>query len=229
MTKHNHTAATQKERSYGKIAVAGLLTLSVGFLAAAGVYAGLSGVATGSEAVSVGYPEPDPQSRRRRRVQQLRRQDGAGRHRQRLRQPEQHRHPGLGGGHDPVGGRLPVQRPDQRHGRGRGPHGDGHPVLGAWTLATGSCTGTSTTLSCHQADQHHDTAGTAVACPTCRPWSGHRSGGPRPGEPGAGGQRDHDQRRRSGPTIQGLSTTLTYTFTEQQRQASPPTSRRDLQ
>ena len=54
MTKHNHTAATQKERSYGKIAVAGLLTLSVGFLAAAGVYAGLSATATGSEGVTSG-------------------------------------------------------------------------------------------------------------------------------------------------------------------------------
>ncbi len=44
----------KKERRYGRIAVAGLLTTSVGLLAAAGVYAGLSATATGSEAVSSG-------------------------------------------------------------------------------------------------------------------------------------------------------------------------------
>ena len=44
----------KKERRYGRIAVAGLLTTSVGLLAAAGVYAGLSATATGSESVSSG-------------------------------------------------------------------------------------------------------------------------------------------------------------------------------
>jgi hypothetical protein len=54
VTKHIHTANEKKERSHGKIAVAGLLTMSVGLLAAAGVYAGLSATATGSEGVTSG-------------------------------------------------------------------------------------------------------------------------------------------------------------------------------
>jgi Camelysin metallo-endopeptidase len=54
VTKYNHSTATKKERSYGKIAVAGLLTMSVGLLAAAGVYAGLSATATGAESVTSG-------------------------------------------------------------------------------------------------------------------------------------------------------------------------------
>jgi len=49
---HRHTA--KKERSYGKLAVAGLLTTSVGLLATAGVYAGLSATATGAESVTSG-------------------------------------------------------------------------------------------------------------------------------------------------------------------------------
>jgi hypothetical protein len=52
VSKHRHTTA--KERRYGKIAVAGLLTTSVGLLATAGVYAGLSATATGSESVTSG-------------------------------------------------------------------------------------------------------------------------------------------------------------------------------
>jgi len=52
MSSHRHTA--KKERSYAKFAVAGLLTMSVGLLATAGVYAGLSATATGAEAVSSG-------------------------------------------------------------------------------------------------------------------------------------------------------------------------------
>jgi hypothetical protein len=43
-----------KERSYGRIAVAGLLTMSIGLLATAGVYAGLSATATGAESVTSG-------------------------------------------------------------------------------------------------------------------------------------------------------------------------------
>ena len=52
MSTHRHTAT--KERRYGKIAVAGLLTASVGLLATAGVYAGLSATATGAESVTSG-------------------------------------------------------------------------------------------------------------------------------------------------------------------------------
>jgi hypothetical protein len=52
MSEYSHTA--KKERRYGKIAVAGLLTTSVGLLATAGVYAGLSATATGAQSVSSG-------------------------------------------------------------------------------------------------------------------------------------------------------------------------------
>jgi len=46
VSKHRHT--TTKGASYGKIAVSGLLVTSVGLLATAGVYAGLSATATGA-------------------------------------------------------------------------------------------------------------------------------------------------------------------------------------
>jgi hypothetical protein len=52
VSKHRHT--TKKERSNGKIAVAGLLTASVALLTTAGVYAGLSATATGAESVTTG-------------------------------------------------------------------------------------------------------------------------------------------------------------------------------
>ncbi len=52
MSNHRHTP--KKDRRYGKIAVAGLLTASVGLLATAGVYAGLSATATGAESVTSG-------------------------------------------------------------------------------------------------------------------------------------------------------------------------------
>ena len=52
MNTHRHTS--KKERSHGKLVVAGLLTPSAALLATAGVYAGLSATATGSESVSSG-------------------------------------------------------------------------------------------------------------------------------------------------------------------------------
>jgi hypothetical protein len=52
VSDHRHTI--KKERRYGKITVAGLLTTSVGLLATAGVYAGLSARATGAESVTSG-------------------------------------------------------------------------------------------------------------------------------------------------------------------------------
>ena len=53
MSKHSHTSP-KGGAGYGKIAVAGLLATSVGLLATAGVYAGLSATATGSESVTSG-------------------------------------------------------------------------------------------------------------------------------------------------------------------------------
>ena len=53
MSKHHH-AVSKGGAGYGKIAVAGLLATSVGLLATAGVYAGLSATATGAESVTSG-------------------------------------------------------------------------------------------------------------------------------------------------------------------------------
>jgi hypothetical protein len=53
VSKHHH-AVSKGGAGYGKIAVAGLLATSVGLLATAGVYAGLSATATGSESVTSG-------------------------------------------------------------------------------------------------------------------------------------------------------------------------------
>ena len=44
----------KQERRYGTIALAGLITMSIGLLASAGTYAGLSARATGAESVSSG-------------------------------------------------------------------------------------------------------------------------------------------------------------------------------
>ncbi len=52
MSEHRHTRT--KAGRHGKAAVAGLFAMSVGLLTTAGVYAALSGVATGSEAVTSG-------------------------------------------------------------------------------------------------------------------------------------------------------------------------------
>ncbi len=52
MSQHRHTAT--KARRHGRAVFAGAFAVSVGLLTTAGVYAALSGVATGSEAVTSG-------------------------------------------------------------------------------------------------------------------------------------------------------------------------------
>ena len=52
MSDHHDT--DKQERRYGTIALAGLITMSIGLLASAGTYAGLSARATGAESVSSG-------------------------------------------------------------------------------------------------------------------------------------------------------------------------------
>jgi hypothetical protein len=52
MTQHSHSQA--KEKRHGRTVVAGLIALSVGLLSTAGVYAALTAVATGSESVTSG-------------------------------------------------------------------------------------------------------------------------------------------------------------------------------
>ncbi len=52
MSTHRHTRS--KPRRHGRVVLAGVFAASVGLLATAGVYAGLTGIATGSEAVTTG-------------------------------------------------------------------------------------------------------------------------------------------------------------------------------
>ncbi len=88
----------------------------------------------------------------------------------------------------------------------------------AWTLATGVCSGTTTPVLATAQISTFDTAGTAVGLSNV------------PSLAAATGQLAHVQVSLGlvgtetstngvapSPTIQGLSTTLTYTFTEQQR------------
>jgi hypothetical protein len=215
VTKHNHTATGDKERSYGKIAVAGLLTMSVGLLAAAGVYAGLSATATGAESVTSGSLDltlsPDV---------------GAG-----FSNFTGKMAPGdtdnvyvdlnnTGSLASAAGMTLGVAgAPSNALTNGSVP-GEGLTVTAtqcsvAWTLATGVCSGTTTSIL---PTTQISTLSTPVALSNI------------PALAAATGQVAHVQVSLGlvatetstngiapAQTIQGLSTTLTYTFTEQQR------------
>ena len=90
----------------------------------------------------------------------------------------------------------------------------------AWTLATGVCSGTTTPILATTQISTMNTAGTAVSLSNI------------PALAAATGQVAHVQVSLGlvgtevstngvapSPTVQGLATTLTYTFTEQQRTA----------
>jgi len=213
MSKHSHTV--KKERSYGKIAVAGLLTTSVGLLATAGVYAGLSATATGAEQVSSGTLNltltPDV---------------GVG-----FSNFAAKMAPGdtnnvyvnmnnTGTLASAAGMTLAIAgAPANALTNGTVP-GEGLTVTAtqcsvAWTLATGVCSGTTTPIL---ATTQVSALATPVALSNI------------PALVAATGQVAHVQVSLGlvatetstngvapGSTIQGLTTTLTYTFTEQQR------------
>ena len=215
MTKHNHTATGDKERSYGKIAVAGLLTMSVGLLAAAGVYAGLSATATGAESVTSGSLDltlsPDV---------------GAG-----FSNFTGKMAPGdtdnvyvdlnnTGSLASAAGMTLGVAGAPSNALTNGSVAGEGLTVTAtqcsvAWTLATGVCSGTTTSIL---PTTQVSTLSTPVALSNI------------PALAAATGQVAHVQVSLGlaatetstngvapAQTIQGLTTTLTYTFTEQQR------------
>jgi spore coat-associated protein N len=215
VTKHIHTAADKEERSYGKIAVAGLLTLSVGLLAAAGVYAGLSATATGAESVTSGSLDltlsPDV---------------GAG-----FSNFTGKMAPGdtdnvyvdlnnTGSLASAAGMTLGVVGAPANALTNGSVAGEGLTVTAtqcsvAWTLATGVCSGTTTPIL---ATTQVSTLSTPVALSNI------------PALAAATGQVAHVQVSLGlaatetstngvapAQTIQGLTTTLTYTFTEQQR------------
>ena len=213
MSKHSHTS--KKERSYGKLAVAGLLTTSVGLLATAGVYAGLSATATGAEQVSSGTLNltltPDV---------------GVG-----FSNFTGKMAPGdtnnvyvnmnnTGSLASAAGMTLAVAGAPANALTNGTVAGEGLTVTAtqcsvAWTLATGVCSGTPTTILA-------TTQVSALTTPAAL--SGI------PALIAATGQVAHVQVSLGlvatetstngvapGATVQGLSTTLTYTFTEQQR------------
>ena len=213
MSKHHHS--TKKGRSYGKIAVAGLFTASVGLLATAGVYAGLSATATGAESVTAGTLNltlsPDV---------------GAG--------FSNFTGPMAPGDTDNVyvtlkntgtlasaaGMTLQVTNGTPNALTNGSIAGEGLSIAAtqcsvAWTLATGVCSGTTTTLL---------STTTANALSTATALSGI------PALAASTGQVAHVQISLTlagtetstnglppASTIQGLTANLTYTFTEQQR------------
>ena len=213
VSRHRHTAPTS--RSYGRIATAGLLTASVGLLATAGVYAGLSATATGAEQVTSGSLtvtlSPDV---------------GAG-----FSNFTGKLAPGdtdnvyvtltnTGTLATAAGMTLAVTGTPSNALTNGSVAGEGLTVTAtqcsvAWTLATGTCAGTTTPVLA-------TTRVSALSAPTALSNV--------PALAAATGQVAHVQVQLGlvatesstngiapASTVQGLTTTLTYTFTEQQR------------
>jgi len=213
VSKHSHTS--KKGRPYGKITVAGLLTASVGLLASAGVYAGLSATATGAESVTSGSLNltlsPDV---------------GAG-----FSNFTGKMAPGdtdnvyvnlnnTGSLASAAGMTLAVAGTPANALTNGSVAGEGLTITAtqcsvAWTLATGTCSGTTTPILA-------TTQASALATPVALSNI--------PALVAATGQVAHVQVSLGlvatetstngiapAATVQGLSTTLNYTFTEQQR------------
>jgi len=213
MSEHSNTE--KKERRYGKIAVAGLLATSVGLLATAGVYAGLSATATGTESVTTGTLNLT-----------LTTDVGAG-----FSNFAGKMAPGdtdnvyvnlnnTGSLASAAGMTLAVTGLPSNPLTNGSIVGEGLTVTAvqcsvAWTLLTGTCSGLTTPIL---ATTQVSLMGAGVALSNI------------PALVAATGQVAHVQVSLGltgtetsvngvppAPTIQGLSTTLTYTFTEQQR------------
>ncbi len=217
MSKHAHSRT--KHRRHGRAVLAGLFAASIGLLTTAGVYAGLSGVATGSESVSSGTLN----------LTLTADSGGAG-----FSNFASKMAPGdtdnvyvnlnnTGTLASAAGMTLWVAGTPANALTNGTAAGEGLTVTAtqcsvAWTLATGVCSGTSTPILATRQINTMNTAGTAVALSNV------------PALAAATGQAAHIQVSLGlvgnevstngvlpSPTIQGLSTTLTYTFTEQQR------------
>ncbi len=217
MSKHSHTQP--KQRRHGRALVAGLFAASIGLLTTAGVYAGLSGVATGSEAVTSGTLNLTLSAD----------SGGAG-----FSNFTGKMAPGdtdnvyvnlnnTGTLASAAGMTLWVAGTPANALTNGTAAGEGLTVTAtqcsvAWTLATGVCSGTTTPILASTQISTMNTAGTAVALSNV------------PALAAATGQVAHIQVSLGlvgtevstngvapSPTIQNLSTTLAYTFTEQQR------------
>jgi hypothetical protein len=220
MSQHSHAADKPKRR--GKAVLAGLFAISVGLLTTAGVYAALSAQATGSESVSSGTLNLTLSAD----------SGGAG-----FSNFTGKMAPGdtdnvyvnlnnTGTLASAAGMTLWVAgTPANALTNGTAP-GEGLTVTAtqcsvAWTLSTGVCSGTTTPILATTQISTMNTAGTAVALSNI------------PSLAAATGQVAHVQVTLGlvgtevstngvtpTPSVQGLSTTLAYTFTEQQRTAT---------
>jgi hypothetical protein len=216
MNQHRHTRP--KDKRHSRALLAGLFAISVGLLTTAGVYAALSGTATGSEAITSGTLNLT-----------LSADVGAG-----FSNFTGKMAPGdtdnvyvnlnnTGTLASAAGMTLWVAgTPANALTNGTAP-GEGLTVTAtqcsvAWTLATGVCSGTTTSILPSTQISTMNTSGTAVSLSNI------------PALLAATGQVAHVQVSLGlvgtevstngvapTPTIQGLSTTLAYTFTEQQR------------
>ena len=216
MSQHRHTRS--KPRRHGRVVVAGLFAASIGLLTTAGVYAGLSGVATGSESVTSGTLNLT-----------LSADVGAG-----FSNFTPKMAPGdtdnvyvnlnnTGTLASAAGMTLWVAGTPANALTNGSAASEGLTVTAtqcsvAWTLATGVCSGTTTPILATRQISTMNTAGTAVALSNV------------PSLAATTGQVAHVQVSLGlvatevstngvapASTVQGLSTTLAYTFTEQQR------------
>jgi spore coat-associated protein N len=216
MSHHPHTRI--RTRRHGRAALAGLFAVSVGLLTSAGVYAALSGQATGAEAVTSGTLNLT-----------LSADVGAG-----FSNFTGKMAPGdtdnvyvdlnnTGTLATAAGMTLWVAGSPLNALTNGSAAGEGLTVAAtqcsvAWTLATGVCSGTTTPILATAQISTFNTAGTAVNLLNI------------PALAASAGQVAHLQVSLGlvatevstngvapTPTIQGLTTTLTYTFTEQQR------------
>jgi spore coat-associated protein N len=216
MSQHRH--AKMKDARTGRKLLAGGFALSLGLVTTAGVYAALSGVATGSETVSSGTLNLT-----------LSNDVGVG-----FSNFTGKMAPGdtdnvfvnlnnTGTLATAAGMTLWVAgTPLNALTNGSAP-GEGLTVTAtqcsvAWTLATGVCSGTTTPILAAAQISTMNTAGTAVALSNV-PSLAATTGQVAHIEVTLGlvGSETSTNGVTPTPTIQGLSTTLTYTFTEQQR------------
>jgi len=213
MSEYSHTE--KKERRYGKIAIAGLLTTSVGLLATAGVYAGLSATATGAESVSSGSLNltlsPDVGAGFSNFLAKMAPGDTDNVY---VNLNNTGTLASAAGMTLSVAG-LPSNALTNGSVVGEGLNVTAVQCSVAWTLATGTCSGSTTPIL---ATTQVSVMGAGVALSNI------------PALVAATGQVAHVQVSLGltgtetsvngvppAATIQGLSTTLTYTFTEQQR------------
>jgi spore coat-associated protein N len=220
MSQHSHTR--KQERRHGRAVVAGFFAVSVGLLTTAGVYSALSGVATGSESVTSGTLNLT-----------LSADVGVG-----FSNFVGKMAPGdtdnvyvnlnnTGTLATAAGMTLWVAGTPANALTNGTAVGEGLTVTAtqcsvAWTLATGVCSGTTTSILASAQISTFNTAGTAVSLSNI------------PSLVATTGQVAHVQVSLGlvgtevstngvapTPTIQGLTTTLAYTFTEQQRLGAP--------